>query len=166
MRDAQARLARTPRPYWAATLFVRLALSSGFLSAVADRFGAWGLAGSSHVAWGNFHSFVHYVGELAPYLPEGLVGVVAWSATALEIALGALLLVGFMVRPVAWASTGTLLAFAVSMFLYSGFETPLSASVFSACAAALLLALRPPGTDIISLDHLRRHRCALQKETT
>ncbi|MCT7367383.1 hypothetical protein A7R75_00120 [Mycolicibacterium llatzerense] len=67
---------------------------------------------------------------------------------------------------VAWASAGTLLAFAASMFLFSGFETPLSASVFSAAAAAMLLVLRPPGKDILSLDHLRRHGRKLEKELT
>jgi hypothetical protein len=38
-------------------IFVRLAIAIGFLSAVADRFGFWGNAGESGVAWGNFESF-------------------------------------------------------------------------------------------------------------
>jgi len=52
--------------------------------------------------------------------------------------------------------------FAASMFFCSGFEA-LSASVFSAAAAALLPALCPSGSDVVSIDHLRRSRRPEQK---
>jgi len=162
--DALARLTATSQVHWTATLFTRLALGFGFLSAVADRFGFWGPAGEGHVAGGNFDAFIDYVRALAPYLPAQLCAVVAWAATAIEIVLGIALVLGVAVRWTALASAGTLVVFAMSMFLFSGFETPLSASVFSAAAAALILALHPPGGDDVSIDHLRRSRRAEQKE--
>jgi len=51
----------------------------------------------------------------------------------------------------ALASAATLVVFACSMFFFSGLEATLSASVFSAAAAALLLALCPPGSDVVSI---------------
>ncbi|MEV0079443.1 hypothetical protein AB0H58_23825 [Nocardia neocaledoniensis] len=41
------------------------------------------------------------------------------------------------------------------MFFFSGFETPLNASVFSAAAAAALLALSPPSSHVLAVDRLR-----------
>ncbi|MGV9803080.1 DoxX family protein [Mycobacterium sp. NPDC003449] len=142
--------------WWAATVFARAALAAAFLSAVADRFGLWGAAGTGNVAWGNFDAFTRYLHSLAPYLPSGSLGVAAWGATAVEIVLGVALLLGVALRWAALASAATLIVFAMSMFFFSGFETPLSASVFSAAAAALLLALCPLGSDVLSIDHLRR----------
>lgn len=57
----------------------RLALSAGFLSAVADRFGWWGAPGTGNVAWGNVDNYLDYVHTLAPYLPDALVGAAGWS---------------------------------------------------------------------------------------
>ncbi|SPZ83975.1 Uncharacterised protein [Sphingobacterium multivorum] len=45
-------------------LFVRLAVSTAFLSAVADRLGLWGVPGASHVSWGNWANFVAYSNTL------------------------------------------------------------------------------------------------------
>src|SRR5215471_19309287 len=56
-----------------AAVFLRLALAAGFLSAVADRFGLWGPAGTPGVAWGAFGPFLDYTGELLWFLPAGLV---------------------------------------------------------------------------------------------
>ncbi|GEM33718.1 hypothetical protein NN3_47250 [Nocardia neocaledoniensis NBRC 108232] len=59
---------------------------------------------------------------------------------------------------VAWTGTAsfvTLVAFGGSMFFFSGFETPLNASVFSAAAAAALLALSPPSSHVLAVDRLR-----------
>jgi hypothetical protein len=36
------------------SVFLRLALAGSFLSAVADRFGLWGVYGSPNVAWGSY----------------------------------------------------------------------------------------------------------------
>ena len=139
---------------YAATIFARVALGTAFLSAVADRFGLWGPVGTNNVFWGNFENYTDYVRVLAPYLPAVLLDPTAWAATAVEIVLGFALLLGVTVRWAAFASAATLIVFGGSMSFFSGFETPLSASVFSAAAAALLLALTPDGSHIFRLDRL------------
>lgn len=140
------------------TVVTRAALAAGFLSAVADRFGIWGPAGTPNVAWGNFEAFSQYVQVLAPYLPTALVDTAAWAATLIEVVLGCALLLGVATRWTALASAATLFGFGASMFFFAGFETPFSASVFSAAAAALLLALAPSGRYALSLDELGRSR--------
>ncbi|MGA5543581.1 DoxX family membrane protein [Mycobacterium sp. NPDC051198] len=127
----------------AAIVFARLALATAFLSAVADRFGLWGPPGTPNVFWGSFESFTAYVDVLAPYLPGVLVDIVAWGATIVEIVLAVGLLLGVALRWTAFASAATLLIFGVSMFVFAGFETPFSASVFTAAAAALLVGAAP-----------------------
>lgn len=150
--DAAVRL-----KYWsAATIFARLALGAGFLSAAADRFGLWGEPGTGNVAWGEFDSFTAYVDDLAPYMPDVLVDITAWASTAAEVVLGVALLLGIALRWTAVASLATLLAFGGPMFFFSGFESPLNASVFSAAAAAALLALSPERAHVLSIDSLRR----------
>ncbi|WP_280340219.1 MauE/DoxX family redox-associated membrane protein [Nocardia neocaledoniensis] len=152
----QPRTIGDQRGTWAAaTLFTRAALGAGFLSAVADRFGVWGDPGTGNVAWGDFTSFTSYVGDLAPYLPDALVDVTAWAATGVEIVLGIALILGIVLRWTAIAGTVTLVAFGGSMFFFSGFEAPLNASVFSAAAAAALLALSPPSSHVLAVDRLR-----------
>lgn len=141
-------------PLYAATVFARAAVGAGFLSAVADRFGLWGPAGTNNVAWGTFDAFTEYVGVLAPYLPDALLAATAWAATLAELVLGIALLAGVALRWTAFASAATLFVFGVSMFLFSGFETPFSASVFSAVAASLLLAVAPDDGHILRLDRL------------
>ena len=42
------------------SVFLRLALGISFLSAVADRFGLWGVFEQPNVAWGNYARFVAY----------------------------------------------------------------------------------------------------------
>ena len=130
-----------------AAVFVRLALAAGFLSAVADRFGLWGPAGTPGVAWGGFDSFLAYTGKLLWYLPAGLVPAAGWATTVLEVTLAVGLLAGVRLRAVALASGALLSVFAVTMTVALGPEPPLSSSVWSAAAGAFLLAsLRPaPG---------------------
>jgi len=51
------------------SLFARIALALGFLSAVADRLGLWTpLLGSDNVVWGNMESFTAYTGVLLPWV--------------------------------------------------------------------------------------------------
>jgi len=45
------------------SVFVRLALGVSFLSAVADRFGLWGVYGQPNVSWGNYARFVGLYGQ-------------------------------------------------------------------------------------------------------
>ncbi|WP_197518679.1 DoxX family protein [Mycobacterium sp. ACS1612] len=151
-------MSKDTRIWSAATIFARAALAAAFLSALADRFGLWGQPGTNQVFWGDFETFTQYVHTLAPYLPARLVTAVACGATAVEILLSSALLLGVKLRWAALGSAATLVVFALSMFFFAGFETPLSASVFSAAAAALLLALAPPGSYAASLDHLYESR--------
>jgi uncharacterized membrane protein YphA (DoxX/SURF4 family) len=124
----------------AAAVILRIALAAGFLSAVADRFGLWGAAGERGVAWGNFAAFTAYTGRLNFFVPAAAVPFLAWTATALEIALAVALLVGYRLRDTAFASGLLLTAFAVTMTLATGIKAPLDYSVFTAAAGAFALA--------------------------
>ena len=120
-----------------ATLYVRVALGSAFLSAVADRFGLWGKYGG----WGNFQNFTHYVAQVNSFLPAFTIPFLAWAATIAETSLGVLLLLGLWPRRVAVGSAVLLAMFGTAMAISFGIKSPLDYSVFSASAGALLLAL-------------------------
>ena len=129
-----------------ASVFVRLAIAAGFLSAVADRFGGWGPAGTPGVAWGNWASFAAYTGKLTGWLvtDPGFTQVMAVGATVLEFGLGVLLLVGYQTRLAALGSGLLLLSFALSMTISAGsLKQALDYSVYAASAAAFLLASMP-----------------------
>jgi hypothetical protein len=128
-----------------AAAFLRIALAAGFLSAVADRFGLWGPAGTPGVGWGGFAPFLAYTGKLLWFLPASMVPAAGWTATVLEVALAIGLLVGVGLRAVALAAGALLLVFAVTMTFALGPEAPLSYSVWSAAAGAFLLASLRPG---------------------
>lgn len=117
--------------------FLRIALSAGFLSAVADRMGLWSKANS---AWGNWDNFLAYTGKLMPWLSGPLLNVVAITATAAELILGLVLLVNFKTRLMAIASGILLLLFAIAMTFSLGIKAPLNYSVFAASAAAFALS--------------------------
>jgi thiosulfate dehydrogenase (quinone) large subunit len=123
-----------------ATIYLRLALGTAFLSAVADRFGIWGPPGAPHVAWGNFHNFLLYTGKLNPWFPVSWVPAIGWIATLCEIAFGIALILGFHTRIAASLSGLLTLAFALSMTFGLRIKAPLDASVFTASAASFLLA--------------------------
>lgn len=123
-----------------AAIALRVALAVSFLSAVADRFGVWGPPGSPNVAWGTFDSFLQYTGLLLWFLPPTLVSISGWVATVLEVLLALGLLSGYCLRWVALASAVLLFAFAVSMTVALGWEPAFSYSVWTASAAACLLA--------------------------
>lgn len=118
--------------------FLRIALSAGFLSATADRFGMWPKEVS---AWGNWQSFVDYTKSLNPFAPDSLVPFLAYFATGLEIALGVLLLMNFKADWVAKASSVLLLVFALSMTISKSIKGPLDYSVFTGSAAAFALSV-------------------------
>lgn len=122
------------------SLFARIAIAAGFLSAVADRFGLWTpLLGSENVVWGNMDNFIAYTGVLVPWAPKLILPLLAWAATIAEIVLGILLLIGFQKRIVALLSGILLLIFALSMLFSLNIKAPLDYSVFAAAACALLL---------------------------
>lgn len=127
-----------------ALLYARLALGSAFLSAVADRFGLWG----KHGGWRNFTNFTHYTARVLSFMPSASIPFFAWAATIGEIVFGVALIFGLWLRWTAFGSAVLLLLFAVAMAISLGVKAPLDYSVFSASAAALLVALsqyrKPP----------------------
>ena len=133
-------------------LFARFALGTAFLSAVADRFGLWGPPGAKNVSWGTFAHFVEYTGAVMSLFPSSLAVPFAWAATVAETLFGILLIAGFKVRMASVCSGLLLLSFAIGMITGLGIKKPLDYSVFSAAAAAFLLAFCEP--DRFTLDRL------------
>lgn len=125
-----------------ATLLLRIGLSVGFLSAVADRLGLWGPVGQPNVEWGNFSRFLDYTHTLNWYLPAKMILPLGIIATAAEIVFGLLLLVGWRTRVAALLSGLLLFMFGVSMTLALGIKAPLNFAVLTGIGGALLLASR------------------------
>ncbi|WP_431127813.1 DoxX family protein [Flagellimonas flava] len=119
-------------------LFLRLSLSTAFLSAVADRLGFWpeGL-----YSWGNWDVFVQSTQAMNPWFPGGMIPVVAFLATALEVIFALLLLLGLKTELIAKLSGYLLLAFALAITFSSSIKGSFDYSVFTASAAAFALAL-------------------------
>ena len=117
-------------------LFLRIAIASTMLSAVADRFGFWG----ENSVWGNWENFEKYTQQLTFFLPESLSKFSAYTATFLEILLPILLILGFKTKIAASATGILLLIFALSMCISLGIKAPLDYSVWVGSAAAFLLA--------------------------
>jgi len=82
------------------SVYLRLALGTAFLSAVANRFGLWGPPGARNVGWGDFAHFMSYTAQLNPWAPPAVIPVLAWLASAAETVLGIALVLGFLPR---WA---------------------------------------------------------------
>lgn len=138
-------------------LFVRLAVATAFLSAVADRLGLWGAPGTANASWGNWANFVAYSNQLNFFAPASMGNVLAIGATVLEVVLGMLLLIGYRTRLVALLSGVLLTIFALTMMLSFGIKVTFNYSVWVGASACFLL-----GTNrifLFSLDHyLERHR--------
>jgi len=118
-------------------LFLRLTLGTGFLSAVADRFGYWNLESS---AWGNWDSFLEYTKTINPWFPDSLIPTIGLLATGAEIIFAICLILGFKTKLFAKLSGLLLLLFAVSMWFSVGIKGPIDYSVFTASAAAFALS--------------------------
>jgi uncharacterized membrane protein YphA (DoxX/SURF4 family) len=125
-----------------AIVLTRLALAASFLSSVADRFGAWGHYGATHVEWGDFQHFAAQVSALVPWFPKALAPALAWLVTTLESAFGLGLLLGVRTKVMAIGSGCLLLliGFATMLSSAGGIHAALASSVFSAAAASFLLA--------------------------
>jgi len=122
------------------SLFLRIALGTSFLSAVADRFGLWGGFGQPNVSWGSFARFVAYTATLNWFLPKAMIPALAIIATCAEVLLGLCLIVGWQTRVAAWGAGILLTTFAITMAAALGLKAPLDFSVFSAAGGAFLLA--------------------------
>ena len=133
---------------WAAR-YARVALGAAFLSGIASRFGLWG----KNVGYGDFAHFEQYTAEVNSFMPAFTIPFLAWAATAAELVLGVALIAGVRLRWVALASALLLALFGTAMAISFGLRSPLDYSVFSASAAALLLALHPSR----SSDRSSRH---------
>jgi putative oxidoreductase len=118
--------------------YVRIALGAAFLSGIASRFGLYG----KDVGYGNFANFVRYTAEVNSFMPAATIPFLAWAATIAELILGIALVIGYRLRWAALGSAVLLLLFATAMAISFGIKEPLDYSVFSASAAALLLAVR------------------------
>ena len=119
-------------------IFLRLALASGFLSAVADRFGLW----SKDVSvWGNWNSFLEYTQKINPWFPESMISLLGIIATTAEIVFALFLLIGFKTELFARLSGLLLLIFALSMTFSTGIKGVFDFSVLSASAGAFALSL-------------------------
>lgn len=123
-----------------AAVYLRLALGTAFLSAVADRFGAWGKPGTPLVAWGNFHNFLLYTAKLNPWFPTSWIPTVGWIATLCEILFGVALILGFQTRLAAFLSGLLTVVFAIGMTFGLGIKAPMNYSVFTVSAASFLLS--------------------------
>jgi putative oxidoreductase len=124
-----------------ALLYVRITLGIGFLSGVADRFGLWR---GRNVGYGNFDGFISYTAKVNSFMPAFSIPFLAWAATIAELVLGILLLWGLWLRWTALASALLLILFGTAMAISFGAKSPLDYSVFSASAAAILLAVNEP----------------------
>ena len=117
-----------------ATLLLRVALASGFLSAVASRLNFWGKQSSG---WQNFLSYTEQVNS---FVPKNFIPAIAVASTFLELVFGILLLIGYQTSYVAYASALLTLLFAIAMTYSFGIKEPLDYSVFAFSASAFLLA--------------------------
>lgn len=120
-----------------AVLLLRIALSVGFLSAVASRMNLWGTHSSG---WDNF---VSYTAQVNSFLPKDLAPAIATVSTVLELSLGVLLFIGYKTKRVAGAAAILTLLFSIAMTASYGLKEPLDYSVFAFSAGAFLLSTMP-----------------------
>ncbi|TDN89227.1 hypothetical protein DET49_107148 [Salegentibacter sp. 24] len=119
-------------------IFLRLAIATSFLSAVADRFGMW----SKEVSvWGNWNNFLDYTHIINPWFPNSMIFILGTIATTAEIIFAICLIIGFKTELVARLSGFLLLTFALSMSFSTGIKGAFDFSVFTASAGAFALSL-------------------------
>lgn len=126
-----------------AFLYARVALGIGFLSGIADRFGLWR---GRNVGYGNFAGFIRFTGQVNSFMPASSIPFLAWAATVAELVLGILLLLGLWLRWTGLASALLLILFGTAMAISFGAKSPLDYSVFTASAAAVMVALNQPSS--------------------
>jgi uncharacterized membrane protein YphA (DoxX/SURF4 family) len=80
-------------------------------------------------------------GPVNSFMPAFTIRFLAWTATVAELLLGLALVFGLWIRWTSLASAVLLAVFGIAMAISFGFKSPLDYAVFSASAAALLLAL-------------------------
>jgi uncharacterized membrane protein YphA (DoxX/SURF4 family) len=130
---------RAPDRIRTVSIALRISLGAAFLSAVADRFGWWAPFGQG--SWGSMEAFADYTHELVPFASGWLLTAIVWAATATEVLLGVLLLIGWQPKLVGAAACLVLIIFGTAMAVSFGISSPLSYSVFSAASAAAAYAV-------------------------
>lgn len=125
------------------TVYLRIAVGTGFFLLGLDRLGAWGPYGRTWVSWGDWHHFSVYAHQVMSFLPYRPAEALAVIATIVEITGGFLLLIGLLTRWAAYACSALTLGFAIAMAISGGITSPIDYSVFSVSAACLLLAVQP-----------------------
>ncbi|MFZ0579624.1 MAG: DoxX family protein [Candidatus Acidiferrales bacterium] len=140
--QSAARPVRTLKLERLGILYARIALGAAFLSGIADRFG---LYTGRNVGYGDFAGFEAYTAKVNSFMPASTIPFLAWAATVAEFSLGVALILGIWPRWVALASALLLVLFGTAMAISFGIKSPLDYSVFSASAAAVLLALYGSG---------------------
>jgi putative oxidoreductase len=137
-----------------AIVAARVALGSSFLSGIADRFGLWP---ARYEGYGNFAGFLRYTAKVNAFMPSWTIPYLGWAATVGEFTLGVALLVGCWLRWVSVASAVLLALFGTAMALSFGLKSSLDYSVFSAAAAAIMLAVfagrRRRPSDLVERGH-------------
>jgi len=119
-------------------LFLRFAISIGFLSALADRLRFWSQEVS---AWGNWTSFLEYTELINLWFPNSMIPAVGIIATTAEVLFAICLIIGLKTEFVAKLSGILLLLFGLSMMFSIGIKPVFDYSVFIASAAAFALSL-------------------------
>lgn len=117
-----------------AIFLLRIALATGFLSAVFSRLGFWGSYSSG---WSNFLAYAEKVNSFAP---KSFIPVIAITATIAETLLALLLLIGYQTRKAAAGTAMLTFLFALAMAYSFGPKEPLDYSVFPFSMAAFLLS--------------------------
>lgn len=133
---------------------LRVALGTGFLSAVADRLGYWGEPGATAVAWGNWENFIRYTSKLNFGIPENVANILGLLATILEAVLGILLILGIKIKYTSFCAGILLLIFALAMTFNTHFKYALDYSVFVGSFSSLLLSTMPESK--WSVDNIKR----------
>ena|SRR5690554_2211365 len=121
-------------------LFVRIAVATAFLSAVADRLGFWGAPGSANASWGDWESFLVYSNKLNFFVPEQVGEFLAITATALEVIFAVFLIIGYKTKITSIASGILLVLFAITMTFAFGIKPTFTYSVWIGASACFLLA--------------------------
>lgn len=119
-------------------LFLRISISVGFFSAVADRFGLWSQEVS---AWGNWTNFLQYTELINPWFSSSMIPTLGIIATTAEIVFAICLLIGYKTEYFAGLSGMLLLIFGLSMTFSVGIKPVFDYSVFIASAGAFALSL-------------------------
>ena len=118
-------------------LFLRVAISFGFISAVADRFGYWPKEIS---AWYSWDAFLEYTALINPFAPESLIPALGIIATITEVIFACCLIIGFKTELFAKLSGFLILSFALAMASSTGIKGVFDYSVLATSAGGFALS--------------------------